>query len=89
MAYMLTTSDNPYDPFTSFDAWLAFDEAQGYFTTSFLARIVRTSDELSEADQSLAIDQAIDEIVEENVLGIYQKVTEGDIISPSPSPAPA
>ena len=72
--HMLTTMDNPYDPFTHFNAWRAFDEAHGYYTSSFLARIVRTSDALSEADQSLAIEQAIDEIVEENVLGLYKKV---------------
>lgn len=73
--HMLTTVDNPWNPFTHFDEWYAYDEACGYHTTSFLARIVRTSDELSDADQSLAIEQAIDEIVEENVNGLYQKVT--------------
>jgi hypothetical protein len=73
--HMLTTVDNPWNPFTHFDEWYAYDAACGYHTTSFLARIVRTSDELSDADQSLAIEQAIDEIVEENVNGLYQKVT--------------
>ncbi len=72
---MLTTVDNPYDPFTQYDEWYAFDYAAGYHTPSFLARIVKTSDELSEADQQLAICDAIDEIVKENVLGVYRKVT--------------
>lgn len=72
--HMLTTVDNPYDPFTQWDEWDAYDRACGYNTTSYLARVVRTSDELSEADQSLAIEQAIDEIVEMNILGIYRKV---------------
>jgi len=73
---MLTTVDNPFNPFTHFDEWHAYDEASGYYTSEFLARIVITSDELSEADQVLAIEHAIDEIVEENVLGLYRKVTE-------------
>ena len=73
--HMLTTVDNPCNPFTHFDDWYAFDQAAGYHTLSFLARIVRTSDELSEPDQRLAIEQGIDEIVQENVLGIYMKVT--------------
>lgn len=80
MEHMLTTTDNPHDPFTEWDAWHAFDERQGYHTTAYLGRIVVTSDELSEADQQLAIERAIDEIVELNVLGIYKKVsrdTEG------------
>lgn len=72
--HMLTTSDNPYNPFTHFDEWYAWDTAAGYHTAAYLARIVRTSDELSEADQSLAYEQAIDEIVRENVLGLYEKV---------------
>ena len=73
-AIMLTTIDNPFDPFTQFDEWKAFDEQKGYFTCAYLARIVKTSDELSEADEDLAIEQAIDEIVRLNILGIYRKV---------------
>lgn len=72
---MLTTVDNPFDPFTQFDVWYAYDESKGYHTSAFLARIVKSSDELSETDQSIAIEDAIDEIVRENVLGIYRKVT--------------
>lgn len=75
---MLTTIDNPFNPFTQFDEWFAFDEAKGYHSCSYLARIVKTSDELSEADESLAIETAIDEIVKLNILGIYKKVTKED-----------
>lgn len=72
---MLTTIDNPYNPFVDWDRWYAFDEAHQYHTTSFLARLVNGSDELSEADQSAAIEDAIDEVVKENVLGLYVKVS--------------
>lgn len=71
---MLTTIDNPYDPFTQFDDWNLFDESKGYFTCCYLARIAKTSNDLSETDELLAIEQAIDEIVQMNVLGIYKKV---------------
>lgn len=74
--HMLTTVDNPFNPFTDYDEWYAYDEAQGYHTPALLARIVLTSDELSEADQDLAIEYGIDEIVQENILGIYKKVAE-------------
>lgn len=73
-AVMLTTIDNPFNPFTHFDEWKTYDESKGYFTCSYLARIARTSDELSETDEELAIQQAIDEIIELNLLGIYKKV---------------
>lgn len=74
--HMLTTVDNPHNPFTHYDEWHQWDTAAGYFTSEFLARIVRTSDELSEADQDLALELAIDEVVRENVLGIYRKVPQ-------------
>lgn len=76
--YMLTTVDNPFSPFTQFKEWFAYDTGMGYHSASFLARIVATSDELSEADQALAIGLAIDEIVEENVLGLWKKAKESD-----------
>lgn len=72
---MLTTIDNPFDPFTQFDEWFAFDESKGYHTSGYIARIVKTSDELSQQDEDIAIELAIDEIVNFNVLGIYKRVT--------------
>lgn len=73
---MLTTIDNPYDPFENFDEWYVYDVSRGYNTCAYLARIAKCSDELSEADEALAINQAIDEILELNVLGIYRKATK-------------
>ena len=78
--YMLTTEDNPFDPFTEWDAWLAYDARLGYHTPSYLARVVRSSDDLSEFDQAQAIDDAIDEIVEFNLLGIYKKVSDNSVV---------
>ena len=72
---MLTTLDNPFDPFTMFDDWRSFDEDKGYHTCSYLARIAKVSNELSEEDESIAIESAIDEIMSMNVLGIYKKVS--------------
>ena len=74
-AVMLTTIDNPYNPHTHFDEWRAFDEAKGYYTCSYLSRIAVTSDELTEEDEAKAINDAIDEIIKYNLLGIYKKVT--------------
>lgn len=73
---MLTTTDNPFNPFTQWDEWFAFDESKGYHTCGYLARIAKTSDELDDIDESLTIEQAIDEIVELNITGNYRKVTE-------------
>jgi hypothetical protein len=76
--YMLTTVDNPFDPFTQFDEWMAYDVMMGYNTAAFLARVARISDDLSEPDQQLAISLAIEEICEENVSGMWRKVSRSD-----------
>jgi hypothetical protein len=72
---MLTTYDNPYDPFDDYDLWYAWDLKAGYGTASMLARIAVVSDETSDADQARAIELAIDELVELNVTGMFRKVT--------------
>lgn len=72
---MLTTVDNPFNPFTQFDEWNAYDVSKGYNTCAYLARVAKTSDELSEADEILSISSAIDEIVSLNIIGKYIKVT--------------
>ena len=40
---MLTTFDNPYDPFEQFTLWFLFDVETGYNTCSHLARIAKNS----------------------------------------------
>lgn len=75
MAYMLSTLDNPYNPHHEWDRWLAWDHDHGYYTSEYLGRIARTSDELSETDYELAITDAIDEIVREDIIGVYIKVS--------------
>jgi hypothetical protein len=77
--YMLTTVDNPFDPFTMFDEWLDYDTRMGYHTASFLDRIAKVSSDLSEPDQASAIQAAIDEIVNENVSGMWRKVSRGNV----------
>lgn len=76
--WMLTTTDNPFDPFTQYPEWFAYDAQLGHHTPEYLGRVVITSDELSDTDQRLAINSAIDEIVAENVSGVYKKVSAAD-----------
>ena len=76
MSSMLTTIDNPFDPFTQFDSWFQFDEEKGYHTCQFLSRIAKTSSDMSDYDYEREIERAIDEIVKFNVRGIDKKVTK-------------
>lgn len=73
---MLTTVDNPFNPITQFDDWYEYDESKGYCTSGYVARIAKTSDDLSKNDQDLAIQAAIDEIISMNPDGFYKKVTD-------------
>jgi hypothetical protein len=72
--YALTTTDNPFSPFDNFAAWYAFDIAHDYHSAELLARVARSSLDLSDADQHAIEQQAIDEIVSENVSGMHTKV---------------
>ena len=72
---MVTTIDNPYDPFTDFRQWYEFDVSHGYHTAALVGRLTFSSDNLSEEDQRQAVNGAVDEIVSENVSGVFIKVT--------------
>lgn len=79
--YMVTTIDNPYNYYTHFDQWYAYDTGAGHFTLNFLARVARTSNDLSDEDNAQAVAQAVDDIVRENVSGIYTKVKAPQLVT--------
>lgn len=49
--YLLTTVDNPFNPFTEPEKWNQFDSEHGYHTTNYLARVLKTPFGLSEEDE--------------------------------------
>ena len=71
---MLTTIDNPFNPFEQFTSWLLFDKEKGYNTCEYLARIAKTSDQLSDKENDEEIEKAIDEIIKYDFLNIYKKI---------------
>lgn len=62
--FMLTTKDNPFNPFTDYDDWYAFDQQKGYHSTEYQARIAFTSPDLTDEENEMIIDQAIEEIID-------------------------
>lgn len=71
----LTTTDNPYNPFTEFDKWYDYDtNVLGYSSLCYLARIAHPSEELSDQENEEDNERAIDEIVLNDFLNIYKKV---------------
>ena len=71
---MLTTFDNPYNPFEDFTSWFLFDIEKGYYSCSYLARIANLSDELTQSEEDAEIERAIDEIILYDFRNIYKKV---------------
>ncbi len=70
---MLTTVDNPFNPFEEFDSWLNYDMEKGYNSCGYLARIANTSIGVSDKMNEEEIERAIDEICDLNFL-LYRKV---------------
>ena len=78
---MLTTFDNPFDPFDQFDSWYSFDMDKGYCSCSYLDRIARTSDQLTEQENDKEVERAIDEIIKYDFMNIYKKVKRDNVDS--------
>lgn len=76
MKTMLSTIDNPFNPFKDFDSWFLFDVEKGYNSCSYLARIAKTSNEFTEEEEAEEIERAIDEIIKYDFMNLYIKITE-------------
>ena len=71
---MLTTADNPFDPYEQFDQWYLYDIDNGYNSCAYLDRVAHTSDQLSDVENAEEIERAIDEIIKYDFRNIYRKV---------------
>ena len=74
MKVMLTTVDNPHDPFDNFSSWYMYDVESGYNSCAYLARIAKTSEQFTDTENDEEIERAIDEIIRYDVRNIYVKV---------------
>lgn len=70
----ITTIDNPYNPQTEFVPWFLFDVNSGYNTCDYLSRIAKTSDQLSDEENEIENERAIDEIIQYDFQNIYKKI---------------
>lgn len=78
MPFMLSLATNPHDPFEEYDLWLRFDHKEGFDTAGLMARLMSTSEAISDADQELAQSDAIDSILQNpSFRGLYKKVERG------------
>lgn len=71
---MLTTFDNPYDPFEQFTSWFLFDVEKGYNSCAYLDRIANIPDSYTIEERRIEIERAIDEIIKYDFMNIYKKI---------------
>lgn len=73
---MLTTFDNPYDPFEDFSLWYMFDMEKGYNTCGYIARLTKYDNSMSQKEEEQDIEEVIDRIIACDPFHIYKKVTK-------------
>ncbi len=73
---MLSTVDNPYNPFEDFDKWYAYDISKGYNCCGIVSSISCTSRDLPQHIQTRDIAEAIERFVSVDPLGLYVKVVK-------------
>lgn len=71
---MLSTKDNPFDPFKDFLNWYNFDSDKGYNSCGILDRISGETENLSPNEEAFVIESAIDSFIESDPTKMYIKV---------------
>ena len=73
---MLSTIDNPFNPFEDYSSWLMFDKEKGYDSAERLMRIAILTDDMTQKEENEEIERAIDEIIKYDILNVYIKVSK-------------
>jgi hypothetical protein len=71
---MLSTIDNPFNPFEQFESWFMFDIEKGYNSCSRLARVAQIADNFTPIEADIEVERAIDSIIDNDFTGTYIKV---------------
>lgn len=71
---MLTTTDNPYNPFDQFTLWYLFDKEKGYNTCERLARLANITSDMTQKEIDEETDRAMEKLIDIDILNIFVKV---------------
>lgn len=82
--YMITTLDNPWNPFTHYHEWLAHDTKNGYNTDQWIAFLTKTSNDLPRDERLEQIDAGVSRLLELDPFGLHVKVYEYEASSMIP-----
>ena len=73
---MLSTIDNPFNPFEDYSSWLMFDKEKGYDSAERLMRIAKLTDDMTQKEENEETERAIDQIVKDEMLNVYVKASK-------------
>jgi hypothetical protein len=76
--FLITTIDNPYNPFTQPDEWYNFDVTYGYFTYQNLVKLVDFDEDMTEEEENKAYETAMDKLLKIHPMYIKVK-SDSDI----------
>lgn len=76
--YMVTTIDNPWNPFTNYHNWLDFDMQHGYNTDQWIYILTRGSNDLPKEENEELIDAGVARLLELDPFGLHVKVYENE-----------
>ena len=71
---MLTTIDNPFNPFEDFVNWYNFDCDYHYNTCDKIARIANVEEDFSQIEEIAEIERACDKVIALDPFNIYIKI---------------
>ena len=74
--FMLTTIDNPFNPFNDFASWFEYDCDKGHNTCGRLARIANINAEMTQKEVDEEMDRAMDFIVKHDLEEKFIKIQE-------------
>lgn len=77
--HLLTTFDNPYNPFVDFDHWFMFDCEMQHNTCGRIARLVDDDPEMTEHEAREERERVMDFIVTYDLEGKFFKGTKDEI----------
>ena len=73
---MVTTNDNPFNPFKDFDSWNIFDIEHNYNSWGRVMRLAHLESDMTQEEENLEVERAIDELVKIDITDTYKKVTK-------------
>ena len=80
---LLTTIDNPFNPFDDFASWYKFDCEKEHFTCSRIARLADIDDEMTQREVEDELERVMNFIVRYDPEEKYMKVHETSAVNES------